>query len=66
MKRIILASALALGAVLGTPRQARADCLIDAVNSCDDDFGTANSNYYTISIRGWCYLIRAGLCGAGS
>ena len=66
MKRIILASALALGAILGTPRQARADCLIDAVASCDEDFGTANSNYYTISIRGWCYLIRAGLCAAAS
>ena len=64
MKRTILAGALALGAILGTPRPAKADCLMDAVSSCNEDFGTANSNYYTISIRGWCYLIRAGLCAA--
>lgn len=64
MKRIILATALGFGAIVGTPRTSRADCLIDAVASCDDDFG-GNSNYYTIAIRGWCYLIRAGLCNAG-
>jgi hypothetical protein len=64
MKRILLASALALGAILGTPRPAHADCLIDAVATCDNDFG-GNSNYYTIAIRGWCYIIRAGMCGSG-
>ena len=62
MRKFILAGALALGALLGSPRQARADCLIDAVESCNQDFG-GNSNYYTISIRGWCYLIRSGMCG---
>ena len=65
MKKTILAGALALGAILGTPRDARADCLTEAVSSCDDDFGGSNGNYYTISVRGWCYLIRAGICGAG-
>ena len=65
MKRTLLASVLALGAILGTPRTSRADCLIDSVASCDEDFG-GNSNYYTIAIRGWCYLIRAGMCGAGA
>jgi hypothetical protein len=62
MRKFILAGALALGALLGSPRQARADCLIDAVESCNQDFG-GNSNYYTVSIRGWCYLIRSGMCG---
>ena len=62
MRKFILAGALALGALLGSPRQVRADCLIDAVESCNQDFG-GNSNYYTVSIRGWCYLIRSGMCG---
>lgn len=64
MKKTILAAALALGAIIGSPRTARADCLIDAVESCDADFGGSNGNYYTISIRGWCYMIRTGLCAA--
>lgn len=65
MKKTILAGALALGAILGSPRTARADCLIDAVESCDNDFG-GNSNYYAVAIRGWCYIIRSGLCGVGA
>lgn len=64
MKRTLLVAVLALGAILGSPRPARADCLIDSVASCNDDFG-GNSNYYTIAIRGWCYIIRGGICGAG-
>ncbi len=65
MKRAIFASALALGAILGSPRVARADCLIDAVATCDDDFAGSNGNYFTVAIRGWCYIIRAGICSAG-
>ena len=64
MKKTILAAVLALGAIIGSPRTARADCVIDAVDSCNSDFGGSNGNYYTISIRGWCYLIRSGLCSA--
>ena len=64
MKRTLFAGALALGAILGTPRTSRADCLIDAVASCNGDFG-GNANYYATAIRGWCYIIRAGICGAG-
>ena len=63
MRKMILASALALGAILGSARPARADCVSEAVSSCDSDFGGAN-NYYTISIRGWCYMIRTGMCVA--
>ena len=65
MKKTILAGALALAAIVGSPRTARADCLIDAVASCNSDFG-GSSNYYTVAIRGWCYIIRSGLCGAGA
>jgi hypothetical protein len=65
MKNTILAGALALGAILGTPRTARAeDCLIEAVASCNGDFG-GSSNYYEVAIRGWCYMIRAGICASG-
>lgn len=63
MKKTILASVLALGALLGSPRTARADCVIDAVESCDRDFG-GSSNYYTVAIRGWCYIVRTGMCKA--
>lgn len=63
MKRTIFATVLALGALLGSPRSARADCVIEAVESCDRDFGGSN-NYYTIAIRGWCYIARTGLCKA--
>lgn len=63
MKKTILASLLALGALLGSPRTARADCVIEAVESCDNDFG-GSSNYYTIAIRGWCYIVRTGMCKA--
>ena len=63
MKKTILASVLALGALLGSPRAARADCVIDAVESCDRDFG-GSSNYYTVAIRGWCYIVRTGMCKA--
>ena len=63
MKKTILATVLALGALLGSPRAARADCVIEAVESCNNDFGGAN-NYYTIAIRGWCYIVRTGLCKA--
>ncbi|HEX8850395.1 MAG TPA: hypothetical protein VF761_12740 [Gemmatimonadaceae bacterium] len=61
MRKTILAGALSLGALLGTARPAQADCLSEAVTSCDNDFG-GNSNYFTVSIRGWCYMIRTGLC----
>lgn len=64
MKKVIFAGVLALGAIIGSPRTARADCLIEAVSSCNDDFG-GSSNYYTVAIRGWCYMIRAGICGVG-
>ncbi len=37
-------------------------CLAEAVDTCDDDFD-ANSEYMT-AIRGWCYLIRGGICMA--
>jgi hypothetical protein len=63
MRNFLLAGALAAGAILATPRAARADCLIEAVESCDKDFGGAN-NKELIAVRGWCYLIRAGICAA--
>jgi hypothetical protein len=63
MRNFLLAGALAAGAVLAAPRTARADCLIESVESCDKDFGGAN-NKELIAVRGWCYLIRAGICAA--
>lgn len=66
MKQLI-ASALLVGAlgVLTNPPPADAQasfdkCLIAAVKSCDQDF--AGGDPYTIAARGYCYLIRAGMC----
>ena len=64
MRNVLLAGALAAGAILSTPRAARAECLSEAVESCDKDFGGAN-NKELVAIRGWCYLIRAGICAVG-
>lgn len=40
---------------------AAADCLVDSWHSCDSDFPSSSSEEL-IAIRGWCYLIRWGLC----
>lgn len=37
------------------------DCLVSAWHSCDADFSSSSSPQL-IAIRGWCYLIRWGLC----
>ena len=63
MRKVLLSTMLIAGAFASAPRPARADCLIDAVNSCNEDIG--NNQKELIAIRGWCYLIRAGLCKAG-
>ncbi len=65
MKRIVTTALLA-GAfwVLPNPTPAGAEtlqnCVDEAVASCDDEFG--GDNFRTISVRGWCYMIRTGLC----
>lgn len=66
MKKLMLTMA-----VVGTlgmapaPRPADAataeDCLVYAWHSCDADFSSSTSEKL-IAIRGWCYLIRWGLC----
>jgi hypothetical protein len=63
MRKLMLAAALTGGALLGTPQAARADCLIEAVDSCNGDFPASQKEL--VAIRGWCYLIRAGMCRAG-
>lgn len=61
MRKLFLSAALASGALLGTAREARADCAIEAVESCNGDFPPSSKEL--VAIRGWCYLIRAGMCG---
>jgi hypothetical protein len=63
MRNFLLAGALAAGALLATPSAARADCLNEAIESCDKDFGGA-SQKELIAVRGWCYIIRGGICAA--
>ena len=63
-RRLVLASALV--ATLGTlpspqPADAAAgDCLKYEIYGCNDDFPPDNE--WLIAIRGWCYIIRTGLC----
>ena len=66
MRRLILAGLLA-GAIGMLPNPQPADaaeelgrCAIRAVKSCDDDF--PNDSPELIAIRGYCYMIRMGMC----
>lgn len=67
MKRLITTAAITAAiALLPSPAPAdapaAASCLREAVDSCDDDF--PGGDPYTAAIRGWCYMIRIGICGA--
>jgi hypothetical protein len=43
-----------------SPAVARASCVHEAIHSCAIDFPA--TDWRSISIRGWCYLIRTGMC----
>lgn len=66
MRRFLVPAALALAlGVLPGPKPADAavvvaGCLREAVGSCNSDF--AGETPEMVSIRGWCYMIRAALC----
>jgi len=66
MKTLIM-SAVAAGAMalLPNPRPADATdkidkCLFEAIASCDRDF--KGWDPYMTAVRGYCYLIRTGMC----
>lgn len=68
MKRLITMAGL-LGALWVFPNPTTATaataaygCLDEAIQSCDDEFG--GNDRFTIAIRGWCYIIRTGICKA--
>jgi hypothetical protein len=66
MKTFITSAVLAgVVALLPNPQPADAidrlgKCLLEAVRSCDGDF--AGNEPYTIAARGYCYMIRTGMC----
>lgn len=62
MKRFFCTIALVLALVPALPGRARADCLASAIKSCDADFPGGDPK--TVSIRGWCYMIRWSWCNA--
>jgi hypothetical protein len=65
MKKL-LAVLLLAGALGGLSDPAPADaavldeCLNETIASCDNDF--SGNTERDISIRGWCYMIRWGIC----
>lgn len=70
MKQLI-ASALLAGTVAmlshPTPADARekdklATCLAEAITECDEDF--KGDEIYVMAARGYCYIIRTGICYA--
>ena len=70
MKQLI-ASALLAGTVAMLPNPTPADarekdklakCLAEAVTACDEDF--TGDEIYVIAARGYCYMIRTGMCYA--
>lgn len=63
----LIASAVLAGAMALLPNPQPADaaekldkCLFEAIRSCDEDF--AGFDPYTIAARGYCYMIRTGMC----
>lgn len=65
MKRTIFAAVLTLSALTITAPPARADtdCLVEAVASCNADFPPGDK--FNTATRGWCYMIRSGMCRLG-
>ena len=65
MKKLLVALLLA-GALGGMSRPVPADaavldeCLNESIRSCDEDF--PGSSEQMTSVRGWCYMIRWGMC----
>lgn len=67
MKQFV-ASVLLAGAVAMLPNPAPADaredklaeCMAEAIESCDKDFD--GNEVYVVAARGYCYMIRTGLC----
>ncbi|MCK5713214.1 MAG: hypothetical protein KAI25_10890 [Hyphomicrobiaceae bacterium] len=69
MKRLILAG-IAAGSIGLLPNPQPADaakklmkCMLDAIESCDGAFG--NDSPELIAVRGYCYMIRTGMCKFG-
>jgi hypothetical protein len=65
--KTLIASAVLAGAVALLPNPRPADaaekldkCLFEAIRSCDRDFGGFDP--YTVAARGYCYMIRTGMC----
>ncbi|MGD8727314.1 MAG: hypothetical protein PVH40_06690 [Gemmatimonadales bacterium] len=70
MKQLMVSALLAgLVAMLPhpTPADAREDdrlakCLAEAITECDRDFD--GDEIYVVAARGYCYMIRTGMCYA--
>lgn len=67
VKRLVVAALLAGGiAMLPNPTPADAQngklnrCLDEALVPCDEDFD--GNSIYVIAARGYCYMIRTGMC----
>lgn len=67
MKRLIMAVLLAGFMVLAPapqPADAQATdlqrCLRGAIHTCDEDFDPDSE--ILVAVRGWCYMIRGGIC----
>jgi hypothetical protein len=60
--RMALFGWLGILLIAGTPTTARANCLWEAISSCNADFGSVSDRL--AGIRGWCYMIRWGMCSA--
>lgn len=45
---------------MGAPTVARADCLTEAIESCNAEFSSLSDRL--TGIRGWCYIIRWSWC----
>ncbi len=62
MKRTIFGVLFGFALIPALAPPAKADCLREAIDSCNTDFPP--SDKFGTAIRGWCYLIRTGMCKA--
>lgn len=60
--RRLVFSWVAVVMLAGLPSTARADCLNEAIESCNADFSAASEKL--LGARGWCYMIRWAWCEA--
>lgn len=61
--RLAFAASLAATAIAApAPARAADDCVKDSITFCREEF--SGKDYYSVAMRGWCYMISIAICKA--